>query len=198
MKPYSDLSLRGKLRRLRDVALEALAHYELSSPEIAYHGFATNLLYRVTTAAGEQFMLRLASPGWRTFEDLRSEALWLEALDRDTAVAAPRVMPTRSGEYVWPVSLPGVPDDWNATLMSWVPGRLLGRYLTGRNLEKMGALFAELHHHGAAWVPPSGFTTRRFEHWLSRGEPNLIVGGGPAAAALPAQVALPARARDLL
>jgi Ser/Thr protein kinase RdoA (MazF antagonist) len=192
MKPYSNLSIRGKLRRLRDVAIEALAHYGLRSPEIAYHGFETNLLYQVTTATGERFMLRLAAPGWRTFEDLRSEALWLDALCRDTAVSAPRVMPTRSGEYVLPVSLPGIPDTWNATLMSWVPGRLLGCYLTERNLEKMGALFAELHYHGAAWVPPAGFTTRRFEHWLSRGEPNLIVDGGPAA------VALPARARDLL
>ena len=192
MKPHSDLSLRGKLRRLRDVAIEALTHYELRSPEIAYHGFETNLLYRVTAAAGEQFMLRLASPGWRTFDDLRSEALWLEALGRDTAVAAPRVMPTRSGELVLPVSLPGVPDIWNATLMSWVPGRLLGSYLTERNLENMGTLFAELHHHGAAWVPPTGFTIRRFEHWLSRGEPNLIVDGRPSAAALSA------RARELL
>lgn len=187
MKPYRDLSIRGKLHRLRDVAIEALAHYELRSPEIAYHGFETNLLYRVTAAAGEQFMLRLAVPGWRTFDDLRSEALWLDALGRDTVVSAPKVMPARSGEYVLPVSLPGLPDTWNATLMSWVPGRLLGCYLTERNLEKMGALFSELHHHGASWIPPAGFTTRRFEHWLSRGEPNLIVDGGPSTVALPAR-----------
>ena len=50
--------------------------------------------------------------------------------------------------------------------MSWVPGRLLGRYLTVQNLSKMGELFAALHIHGAVWQPPAGFTTRRFEHWL--------------------------------
>jgi hypothetical protein len=50
----------------------------------------------------------------------------------------------------------------------------------------MGALFAQLHHHGASWTPPAGFTTRRFEHWLSRGEKNWIVVDGQAAAeALP-------------
>jgi len=43
----------------------ALAHYDLDSPEIAYYGFETNLLYRVTAASGEGFMLRLASPGWQ-------------------------------------------------------------------------------------------------------------------------------------
>jgi Ser/Thr protein kinase RdoA (MazF antagonist) len=173
----------------------ALAHYDLDSPEIAYYGFETNLLYRVTTASGERFMLRLASPGWRTLEDLRSEALWLEALGRETAVSAPRVTPARSGETVLPMGRPGVPKTWNATLMSWVPGRLLGHYLTERNLEKMGGLFAELHHHGASWTPPAGFTTRRFEHWLSRGEENLIAGCGQAATVAPQ---LPARSRDLL
>jgi len=201
MKSYSDLSATGKLRRLRDLAVAALAHYDLKSPVLAYHGFHTNLLYRVTTASGERFMLRLAAPGWRTFEDLRSEALWLNALGRETAVSAPRIMPTRSGEYVLPLRRPGVPTVWNTTLMSWVPGRLLGRYLTQRNLERMGGLFAELHDHGAAWTPPTGFTTRRFEHWLSRGEENLIIDGGPSAGVAPrpdSVVTLPSHARDLL
>ena len=201
MKTYNDLTPAGRLRRLRELARAALACYDLEDPEITYHGFDTNLLYRITTASGERFMLRLAAPGWRTFEDLRSEALWLDALARDTAVAAPRVVPARSGELVLSLSRPGIPEIWHATLMSWVPGCLLGRYLTTRNLEKMGGLFAELHHHGASWVPPDGFTTRRFEHWLSRGEENVIVAGGsPAAAASRAEgrAALSSPARDLL
>lgn len=201
MKTYSDLTPAGRLRRLRELARTALAHYDLEDPEIAYHGFDTNLLYRITTAWGERFMLRLAVPGWRTLEDLRSEALWLDALARDTAVAAPRVMPARSGELVLPLSRPDIPEIWHTTLMSWVPGRLLGRYLTPHNLEKMGGLFAELHHHGASWVPSDGFTTRRFEHWLSRGEENLIVAGAPPAAAASqaeGMAALSSSARDLL
>lgn len=196
MKPYSDLSTVGKLRRLRDLALAALDEYDLEGPEIVYHSFSTNLLYRVTALSGERFMLRLAAPGWRTFEDLLSEALWLAALGRDTAVAVPRILPARSGEYVLPMRAPDIPKTWNATLMSWIPGRLLGHYLNARNLEMMGELFAELHQHGAAWTPPAGFTTRRFEQWLSRGEENLIIAG---AVPLPDNVvALPRRSRDVL
>jgi Ser/Thr protein kinase RdoA (MazF antagonist) len=201
MKPYRDLSFAGKIRRLRSLAVAALAHYELKSPEITYHTFATNLLYRVTTASGERFMLRLAVPGWRTLEDLQAEALWLEALGRETSISGPRVLPARSGAYVLPMRQPGVPDIWNVTLMSWVPGRLLTHYLTERNLEKMGALFAALHHHGASWTPPDGFTTRRFEHWLSRGEENLIVDDGAPAGGTRrpgSAVHLPGAHRDLL
>jgi Ser/Thr protein kinase RdoA (MazF antagonist) len=85
--------------------------------------------------------------------------------------------------------------------MSWVPGRLLGHYLTKPNLEKMGTLFAKLHHHGASRIPPDGFTTRRFEHWLSRGEKNLIIGDGQPVAMSPQsdkRVTMPACSRDLL
>ncbi len=184
MKSYNALSDAGKLRRLRALAIDALTHYDLSNPEIAYAGFSTNLLYRVTTASGERFMLRLAAPGWRTFEDLLSEALWLDALSRETDIPAPRIIPARSGEYVLPLCGPDIPVTWNTSLMTWVPGRLLGHYLTERNLEKMGELFAKLHLHGAAWTPPAAFTTRRFEHWLSRDEENLITGERRSAATL--------------
>lgn len=197
MKPYRDLTLAGKLRRLHKLAVATLALYDLQSPELTFHGFETNLLYRVTTASGERFMLRLAMPGWRTFEDLQAEASWLGALNLETTLSVPSILPARAGEYVQPIRMPGVPDTWNASLMSWVPGRLLRHYLSERNLEKMGVLFAELHHHGASWHPPAGFTTRRFEHWLSRGEENLIADG--TGSMQPDGIsALPSRARALL
>ena len=126
MKSYNDLSLAGKVRRLHDLAVTALTHYDLASPQITYHGFATNLLYRVTTASGERFMLRLAAPGWRTFEDLLSEALWLDALNRETTLAVPRIIPARSGEYVLPLSNPGIPDVWNTSLHELGSGPVAG------------------------------------------------------------------------
>jgi Ser/Thr protein kinase RdoA (MazF antagonist) len=193
MKPYSELSNPGKLRRLHKLAEGALNCYDLQSPDLTFFAFETNLLFRVTLPSGERYMLRLASPGWRSFVDLQAEATWLEALRRDTTLPVPRIQPAISGEFVLPLSSSEIPKVWNASLMSWVPGRLLGKYLTRRNLEKMGALFAQLHQHGKAWQPPTGFTTRRFEHWLSRGEPNLLT--GDAATAL---TALPPGWRDLL
>jgi Ser/Thr protein kinase RdoA (MazF antagonist) len=195
MKAFEDLSDAGRLRRLRTMARAALLRYDIDRPEVTFHAFETNLLYRVTSASGDRFVLRLAVPGWRTLTDHRSEAAWLEALARDTGVGAPRIVPSRAGEPVVQLEAPDVPGTWNAMLMTWVPGRLLGRFLSERNLEKLGALFAELHHHGATWRPPEGFTSRRFEHWLSRGEENLVTGGGRAG---PPAGVLSAEARELL
>jgi Ser/Thr protein kinase RdoA (MazF antagonist) len=180
---FAELTDAGKLRRLRALALEALSHYDLARPTLTFHAFATNVLYRVTTATGERFVLRLAVPGWRTLEDHLAEAAWLDALARDTAIRAPRIVPARSGAQVLPLAAPGVPGTWDAMLMTWLPGRLLGHHLHARNLAKLGALFAELHDHGARWTPPAGFTRRRFEHWLSRGEESRITSGAGAAPA---------------
>ena len=176
MKPYQQLTNTGKLRRLHTLAEQVLKAYDLQQPQVRFHSFATNLLYRVKTFQGERFMLRLAYPGWRTYEDLLSEALWLKALAEETDIPVPGVLESLSGERVLRIDLPGIPDQWYMTLMRWVPGRLLGHYVTTRNLVKKGALFAKLHAHGAAWVPPAGFTRRRFEQWLSRGEENRIIG----------------------
>ena len=174
MKPYHQLTNAGKLRRLIHYASLGLTHYDLNDPSITFHGFETNLHYCVISAAGEKFILRLAYPGWRALEDLRSEALWLSALHQETGIPAPQVIPTKSGELVLSISMDGIPDVWHMTLMRWLPGRLLGHYLTPVNLEKMGSLFSGLHLHGKNWIPPENFTSKRFDHWLSRGEDNLI------------------------
>jgi len=197
--PFGDLTDAGRLRRLRGIAVAALNQYDLARPTLTFHAFATNVLYRVTTPAGERFVLRLAVPGWRTHDDHLAEAAWLDALARDTTVRAPRIVPARSGAQVLPLSAPGVPGTWDAMLMTWLPGRLLGHHLNVRNLAKLGALFAELHDHGARWTPPERFTQRRFEHWLSRGEENRITGGVGAGPHAPLPVAhLPAAWRASL
>ena len=174
MKQYQQLTRTGKLRRLHQYATQGLTHYDLKDPSITFHGFETNLLYRVTSASGEKFFLRLACPGWRTLEGLRSEALWLSALHQDTDIPVPQVVPTQSGELVQSFSMDGIPDVWHMTLMQWLPGRILGHYLTPINLEKMGSLFSKLHLHGKNWTPPENFTRKKFDYWLSRGEKNLI------------------------
>jgi Ser/Thr protein kinase RdoA (MazF antagonist) len=178
IRPFADLSPVGKQRRVARLAAEALEGYDLRVSSVRAHAFATNLLYRVRSHTGERYMLRMAFPGWRALADLEAEATWLEALQRDTDVGAPAVVRTRDGEAVLPMRGPGLPDVWHATLMTWVDGRLLAHHLDEANLARLGELFARLHLHGGAWTPPAGFSQRRFEAFLSRGEPDALFDGG--------------------
>jgi len=177
-KDFHSLTKIGKVRRVGRLAAAALSAYDIPVRSIRVHAFATNLLYKVQTETGERFALRMAYPGWRTLEDLRSEAAWLEALHADTDIGAPLVIRASNGDSVLPMSGFGVPDTWYATLMTWIDGRLLAHHLTCANLERMGILTARLHLHGKSWKPPDGFTTKRFEAFLSRGEPDVVFGSG--------------------
>jgi Ser/Thr protein kinase RdoA (MazF antagonist) len=157
------------LARLARLARLALAEYDLEVRRLRMLPLATNAIFRVDTAAGP-FALRVAAPGWRELSDLNSEALWLSALSQETSLAVPVPVRSTSGDLVVSVELGG---PHHATLMSWLPGRSLGRYLTAVNLFKMGELFALLHTHGHRWSPPDGFSRRRFDRVLSRGEPDV-------------------------
>jgi Ser/Thr protein kinase RdoA (MazF antagonist) len=171
---YDSLSNSIKRKRIGRLASQAAGLYPIDAAITRLHCFATNPLYTVRCADGTRYILRMAYPGWRTLEDLYAEAAWLEALDRDTDIGAPRIIRAKNGETVLPMKNPEVPYTWNATLMTWVDGRLLAHYLTSPNLEKFGELFARLHIHGKTWTPPEGFTRRRFEHYISRDEPNVL------------------------
>jgi Ser/Thr protein kinase RdoA (MazF antagonist) len=174
IKNFDDLTERGKARRLRAVALAALDHYDLEVDRVALLAMETNALFRVRTAEGRSYVIRLATPGWRTDEDLRAQVAWLGALARDTDVGAPVPVLPAGGDAFVGVSTAGVPGPTRCMVLSWVPGTPLGQRLSAANLAKMGALFARLHAHGLAFDPPAGFTTRRMSSYLARGEKRVL------------------------
>ena len=176
MKPYNELTWPGKRRRLYRLAQDALAQYDLEVSRLVPLGYDTNMMYRVYAADGAQYALRLANGVWRTRSDAESEVMWLDALARDTEIPTPHVVYTKAGAGLATPTTAGGPTGFHALLMSWLPGTILGKRLTLENFFKMGELFGQLHLHGASWQPPAGFTTRRFDKMLSRGEPDVLLG----------------------
>jgi Ser/Thr protein kinase RdoA (MazF antagonist) len=176
MKPFENLAQAGKIRRLRRLAMSALAHYDLEVSSLAWVGFFTNSTFKLTTPGGQSYALRICCPGWRMDTDLFSEAAWLEAIHQHTDIDAPVPVKTRGGNWLVTADAPGVPESRRCTLMTWLPGSLLGKHLTPANLTKMGCLFARLHHFGAQFSPPEGFTTRRMDNVYARGEEDILFG----------------------
>jgi Ser/Thr protein kinase RdoA (MazF antagonist) len=157
-----------------------LTHYDLRVDRLTLLGLYTNTLFRVRTQDGASYVLRLATPGWRTDEDLRAEVLWLFALARDTDIGAPVPVLPRSGQPFVTLEAKGVPNPNRCTILSWIPGTNLGQQLSPETLVKMGELFARLHAHGAAFKPPPDFTQRQMSSYLARGEPDALFAFGAA------------------
>jgi len=174
MQAFEQLTRGGQARRLRKLALRALEQYPLDVVHVRLVGTFTNTLFRVRAASGRSYVLRVCTPGWRTETDLRSEAMWLAALSRDTDIGAPEPLAARDGGYFVKSRAHGVPEARRCLVMSWLPGALLGARLTEANLYKMGVLFAQLHEHGARFHPLAGFTERRMDSIYARGEEHVL------------------------
>jgi Ser/Thr protein kinase RdoA (MazF antagonist) len=198
MLPYESLSLRGQVQRMRALAWEALAQYAVRVTRLKFLGWFTNLMFRVDTAEGDPYVLRICSPGWRTVGDLQAEVMWLCALESEPEIGAPVLMPSRTGERIVHAMAAGVPGERRCILMSWIPGVSLGKHLSEPNLEKMGVLFARLHLQAGGWTPPQGFSTRRMDRVLARQEPEALFGGPPAGAITPSIWQTWERARSLV
>ena len=134
-----------------------MAQYDLKVSSLRLVGLFTNALFRVFTADGPSYLLRICAPGWRTDMDLLSEAAWLQALRAEAEIGAPVPVPARSGAFLVEARVEGLTGAQRGMVMSWIPGVLLAKRLTEGNLFEMGALFARLHAFSAHFSPP---------HWL--------------------------------
>jgi Ser/Thr protein kinase RdoA (MazF antagonist) len=172
--PFNLLTPAGQLRRFHQAAGQVLKNYDLGPTQHHLLSRSTNLIYQVSGVDGRQHALRLSNPQWRSRQNLRAEAAWLTALGQSTDISAPEILVAINGQPVQSVSVNGLEGERLAVLMTWVPGRSLGHYLTAANLEKMGELFSRLHLQSGVWKAPAGFNTQAFTQFLGRGEPDML------------------------
>jgi Ser/Thr protein kinase RdoA (MazF antagonist) len=163
MRAFEDLSMRGQLGRLRQLAEAALASYEVRPVRLVLLAHVENTTFRVEAADGERFVLRIhrttGSPAHppRNVEEVRSEMIWLSTLRRDAGLAVPEPVPTADGALLAVVEAKGLPAPRICVLFRWGPGRFLDAGLTASQLERVGRFIARLHDHAVRFVPPAGF-----------------------------------------
>lgn len=172
MKPYRELTRRGRLRRLRRVAGWALAAYGLTDARLRFVQHSENAIYRVDAprhaalAGGDghylanRYVLRIHA--MNDEEAIASEITWLIALSREGGLPVPAPVPTPDGEHLVRIVAPEIPHGKIVTLLRWLDARRLERGLRPAHLAALGQTVARLHTFAAAWQPPAGFTR---PHW---------------------------------
>ena len=129
-KPYSQLTARGQARRLRRLAEQALACYDLDVVRLRLITNEFNAIFRVDTAAGEKYVLRVTLPeGGHDRGTVAAEMAWLDALARETDLGVPRPLATRAGELVVETADAGVPEPRLCAIFGWAPGSDLADHL---------------------------------------------------------------------
>ena len=174
MKPWSELTARGQIRRLRPLAEKALARYRIAVNRIRLVGGFTNVIFRVDTPTGP-FALRIDLHQDHSDEDVGNEIAWLRSLERDTDLDVCRVVAAADGNNFIYAGTPGVPGKRRCVLFKWIPGRPLDDKLTEAGYYRLGVLSAGLHVHGAGFVPPHRpLTWDRVFYWPEEVDPVVI------------------------
>lgn len=166
LPPFATLTHRGQVRRLRVLALNALQHYPLDLRRVRLLQHSYNTIFRVDTADGQKYVIRINLPNARSLAQIQSEMAWLAALGRDTTLKIPVPLPNRDGELVTTATAPGIAtpeggvEPRHCAVFSWVPGKDLVHALRPENFRQVGVLTAQLHTHAETFSPPPGFFLR--------------------------------------
>ena len=173
MRPFNDLTERGQVRRLRQLALNALAAYDIAVARLQFVAVHTNTLFRVRTADGQNYMLRICTPGEHSDADRHIEAAWLNALG-DADFPTPQVILTTSGEpYVY-ANGDGVPEARACVLFSWIPGKSLDERESAENYARIGTLMAQLHTFAESYQLPTEFRPMQWNTTFYWDEPYTL------------------------
>jgi len=173
MKPYQELTRRGRILRWREVAERALATFGLQGAQYRFNHESGNVSFRVFDRENAratdadlylsgQYVLRLHQDGYQETDAIRSELIWLDALRRDADLPVPEPIRSMDGELLVEVEHPGIPMPRRCSLLRWVRGRLTERGIAPSHIHAMVRTMALMHEHASAWVMPKGFTRWRY------------------------------------
>jgi Ser/Thr protein kinase RdoA (MazF antagonist) len=173
------LDRRGRLRRTRATALEALARYDIGVARFGVFKTGWNTFYRIDARDGERFVLRIGAPLWRSLIDVRSELAWIEALRRETDLRVVEPIPARNGDLVTVVEAPGESEPSHCVVFRRLPGRKLNRLPAARRAYQLGGMAARLHDHAGTFRAPDPFTRRQHDSVWEYGPPDAIYSDEP-------------------
>jgi len=167
MKRLHELTLIGRGRRLRPIALKLLGEYGIKPTKLTQITEASNTIFRVRLDGADDYVLRMTAPkSCHGVDEIRSEVAWLHAIDEDTDIGVPAPVARLDDGYVSEVSLPGEVNPICCAVYRWVPGVMLDDRLTEDNVRRLGILMARLHEHAAGFTLAKGFHIRTFDSVL--------------------------------
>lgn len=146
-------SYLGQVRALRRTAQAGVEAFGLSGKlSFIHHG--ENTTWRLKGNDGE-FLIRIHRPGYQTESTIRSELLWLRALEA-AGIGAPIPTAMQDGDLLAKVGGPNQ-EERIITCTQWVKGRMMGRRVTDDMFRATGRTLAQLHEHAARFELPEGF-----------------------------------------
>ena len=179
-KPFGELTELGQARRLRPLALTALAEYDLEVFGLRLITNGWNGVFRVDTPSGP-FVIRVTRPIPGADErSVASEVEFMSALAQGTDVAVPPVVRNRRGELVTIASAAGVPEPRECVVFGWIGGPDVADRRSAQTWGELGELMGTMHAFAEHWTPSPAFHVTDYDSCIPYGEPLVVFEPGRA------------------
>lgn len=166
-KPFADVSARTQVKRFRELAHAALPAWGLQHATLRLLNHGYNTTFRVDTAQGQRFALRVNTMPFKTPEHLLAEVTWLAAISEQTGLRVPTPQRTRDGRWSASTWSAGHGRHLPVVLFSWLDGPNIGNRWSLVQARTVGAAMAALHNHAERWTMPPGAALTLFDNVLT-------------------------------
>ena len=160
------------------LALKALDHFNVGTcAKPLLINLSENATYKVVSASGESWALRIHRPHYQTEASIASELAWAVALREAGVAITPIPVRGRDGALIQRVTDSDLQSERLAVLTKWETG--VTPEITDKlesSFETLGALTARMHGHARMWQRPSWFTRQRWDFESSLGDERPLWG----------------------
>lgn len=155
--PWSETG--STLEYLRDLAHQSLDRWRLPSPvSVTLVNVSENVTWRLDGPSGERWILRIHRDGYHSKDGIRTELVWLHALQNDIGIITPQAIAGVDGDEIQTGRVSGLASPRNMVLFEFIDGLEPSMDV---NLEepfqRLGDVSARLHLHAMTWQRPDFF-----------------------------------------
>ena len=155
---FADLTVEQQVETMLPLARQIIDGFDLGECELESINHEFNSTFKVTTANGERFALRVNVNSQRTLANLKAEIYWIEQLATVEGLTVPTPVKNRAGEYISKAWHPMLERDLLAVLFTWLEGEELGDEPTEEMMRATGRAMARMHIAARKTQLPEGAT----------------------------------------
>lgn len=144
--PFSQASYLAQVKRLRQLAQQALTKYPIKVSHLRFIHHGENATFQVTSTREENFLLRIHRSGYHSDGALGEELRWLQQLS-ESGLFVPTPMASKENRLFEIVSSPLLDGDRRSSLLRWTHGKRIDKSLRPPHLSEIGSTIGRFQLH---------------------------------------------------
>jgi len=163
MKPYKELTPIGKKRRLKKLATNALAYYDIDVKSVEFLAEETNIFYKVVDTNNKKYALKIFQEESSTIEDNLAEVFFINEVHKNTDITVPTVIYSKDDKGVIVIESEYFEIPKRVAIYNWIEGIDLDGRETEERFYKLGKITAKLHNATKNTIIPYDIFPKRWD-----------------------------------